>query len=257
MRKFASIFLGVCFTLLGAVELKVGASAVPHAQILEFVKEDLAKEGVELKVIVFSDYVTPNLALNDGSLDANYFQHKPYLEKMIADRGLKLKGEAKIHIEPLGVYSKRCKSLATLKKNAKVAIPNDPTNGARALILLHNKGVIKLKDPNNLSSTTFDIIENPKKIKIIPMDAATLPRVLGDMDAVVINGNYALQTGLSQQDALALEDGRSHYANIIATRIDVGDKSEAINKLIKILKFPKVKEFVDNKYKGEVIMVTP
>ncbi|RDU72175.1 MetQ/NlpA family ABC transporter substrate-binding protein [Helicobacter brantae] len=255
MKKILGVFLGVWVAFLGAVELKVGASAVPHAQILEFIKEDLAQDGVELKVVVFSDYVTPNLALNDGSIDANYFQHKPYLEKMIADRGLKLKEEAKIHIEPLGVYSKRCRSIATLKKNAKVAIPNDPTNGARALILLHNEGVIKLRNPSNLSSTTFDIIENPKKIKIIPMDAATLPRILGDMDAVVINGNYALQAGLSHKSALALEDSRSSYANIIATRVDTGDKQEAINKLIKHLKSQKVKDFMEKRYGGEVIAV--
>lgn len=255
MRKIISVLFGVCVALLSAVELKVGASAVPHAQILEFIKEDLAQDGVELKVVVFSDYVTPNLALNDGSIDANYFQHKPYLEKMIADRGLKLKAEAKIHIEPLGVYSKRFKSIANLKRNAKVAIPNDPTNGARALILLHNEGLIKLKDPSNLSSTTFDIIENPKKIKIIPIDAATLPRILGDMDAAVINGNYALQAGLSSSDALALEDKRSSYANIIATRSDTGDKQEAINKLIKHLKTQKVKDFMQKQYGGEVIAV--
>lgn len=255
MKKIFSLIVGCLVGVLGAVELKVGATAVPHAQILEVVKDDLAKQGVELKIIVFSDYVTPNLALNDGALDANYFQHKPYLEKMINDRGLKLKSVAPIHIEPLGIYSKRFKSVASLKKHARVAIPNDPTNQARALILLHNNGVIKLKDPSNLSATPMDIIDNPKKIKIIQIEAPLLPRMLGDVDAAVINGNYALQGGLSHLDALALEDKRSPYANIIATRIDVGDKQEAIDKLIKALETQEVKDFMEKQYRGEVIPV--
>lgn len=255
MKKILSLIMGCMLGVLGAVELKVGASAVPHAQILEVVKDDLAKQGVELKIIVFSDYVTPNLALNDGAIDANYFQHKPYLEKMISDRDLKLKSVAPIHIEPLGIYSKRFKSVTNLKKHARVAIPNDPTNQARALILLHNNGLIKLKDPSNLSSTPLDIIDNPKKIKIIQIEAPLLPRMLGDVDAAVINGNYALQGGLSHLDALALEDKRSPYANIIATRIDVGDKQEAINKLIKALQTQKVKDFMEKQYRGEVIPV--
>lgn len=255
MKKIFSLIVGCLLGVLGAVELKVGATAVPHAQILEVVKDDLAKQGVELKIIVFSDYVTPNLALNDGALDANYFQHKPYLEKMINDRGLKLKSVAPIHIEPLGIYSKRFKSVASLKKHARVAIPNDPTNQARALILLHNNGVIKLKDPSNLSATPMDIIDNPKKIKIIQIEAPLLPRMLGDVDAAVINGNYALQGGLSHLDALALEDKRSPYANIIATRIDVGDKQEAIDKLIKALETQEVKDFMEKQYRGEVIPV--
>lgn len=255
MKKLICILVSLFVSILGAVELKVGASAVPHAQILEFIKEDLAKDGVELKIVVFSDYVTPNLALNDGSIDANYFQHKPYLEKMINDRGLKLKSVTPIHIEPLGIYSKRFKSLSSLKKNARVAIPNDPTNGSRALILLHHNGVIKLKDPTSLSSTPLDVIDNPKKIKIVPMEAPLLPRMLGDVDAAVINGNYALQSGLSHKDALALEDKRSPYANIIATRIDVGDKQGVIDKLIKHLTTPKVKTFMEQQYRGEVIPV--
>lgn len=255
MKKLLCLVVSCLLGVLGAVELKVGASAVPHAQILENVKEDLAKDGVELKIIVFSDYVTPNLALNDGAIDANYFQHKPYLEKMIKDRGLNLKSVVAIHIEPLGIYSKRFKSLTHLKKNARVAIPNDPTNGARALILLHNEGVIKLKDPSNLSATMFDIIDNPKRVKIIPMEAPLLPRMLGDVDIAVINGNYALQAGLSHKDALALEDKRSPYANIVVTRNDVGDKQEAINKLVKHLTTPKVRAFIEKQYQGEVIPV--
>ena len=250
---FASLLLA---GLLSAIELKIGASPVPHAQILKIVKEDLKKDGVELVIVPFTDYVTPNLALNDGAIDANYFQHRPYLEKMVKDRGLKIQEIAKIHIEPLGIYSKRFKTLENLKDNARVAIPNDPTNASRALILLHNEGVIKLKDPSNLACTTLDIVENPKRVKIIQMEAPLLPRMLGDVDIAVINGNYALQAGLSHKEALALEDKRSAYANIIAIQEQIPlQKAEAIEKLIKALQTQKVANFINKKYQGEVIPV--
>lgn len=250
---FASMVLA---SLLNAIELKVGASPVPHAQILEVVKEDLKQDGVELVIVPFTDYVTPNLALNDGAIDANYFQHLPYMEKMVRDRGLKIKELAKIHIEPLGIYSKRFKTLEGLKDNARVAIPNDPTNASRALILLHNEGIIKLKDPNNLACTTLDIVENPKRIKIVQIEAPLLPRVLGDVDLAVINGNYALQAGLSQKDTLALEDKRSAYANIIAIQENANpQKVEALQKLVKAIQSQKVSTFILKKYQGEVIPV--
>lgn len=248
---FASMLLA---SLLNAIELKIGASPVPHAQILEVVKEDLKNEGVELVIIPFTDYVTPNLALNDGAIDVNYFQHRPYMEKMIKDRGLKIKEVAKIHIEPLGVYSKRFKTLEGLKDNARVAIPNDPTNASRALILLHNEGVIKLKDPSDLSCTTLDIVSNPKRVKIVQMEAPLLPRMLGDVDIAVINGNYALQAGLSQKSTLALEDDRSAYANIIVTQEQISpQKAEALQKLVEALQTQKVATFILKKYQGEVI----
>lgn len=250
---FASMILA---SLLNAIELRVGATPVPHAQILESVKEDLKKEGIDLVIVPFTDYVTPNLALNDGVIDANYFQHRPYMEKMIKDRGLKIKEVARIHLEPLGIYSKRYKTLKVLKDNARVAIPNDPTNASRALILLHNEGVIELKDPSNLSCTTLDIINNPKRVKIIQMEAPLLPRMLGDVDIAVINGNYALQAGLSQKDALALEDKRSAYANIIASQTQIPmPKSQALQSLINAIQTQKTVNFIKKKYQGEVIPV--
>lgn len=242
--------------LLNAIELKVGASPVPHAQILEVVKDELKEKGVGLIIVPFTDYVTPNLALNDGAIDANYFQHLPYMEKMIKDRGLKIKEIAKIHIEPLGIYSKRFKSLEGLKDGARVAIPNDPTNASRALILLHNEGIIKLKDPNNLACTTLDIVDNPKKIKIVQIEAPLLPRMLGDVDLAVINGNYAFQAGLSHKNALALEDERSAYANIIAISENTSpQKMQALQKLIKAIQSYKIATFIYKKYQGEVIPV--
>lgn len=250
---FASMLLA---SLLNAIELKIGASPVPHAQILEVVKDNLKQEGVDLIIVPFTDYVTPNLALNDGAIDANYFQHLPYMEKMVKDRGLKIKEIAKIHIEPLGIYSKRFKTLEGLRDHARVAIPNDPTNVSRALILLHNEGVIKLKDPKNLACTTLDIVENPKRVRIVEIEAPLLPRMLGDVDLAVINGNYALQAGLSHRSALALEDKRSAYANIIATQENTSaQKAEALQKLIKAIQSQEVANFITKKYQGEIIPV--
>ena len=176
--------------------LKVGATPVPHAEILEFIKPDLAEQGIDLQVVSFTDYVLPNISLNDGSLDANFHQHKPFLDSVKADKGLKLEFIAAIHLEPLGVYSTKRKSLDELPQGASIAIPNDPSNGGRALLLLEAKGLIKLKDSSNLTSTELDIVENAKDIKIKPVEAALLPCTLDDVDAAVINGNYALQAGL-------------------------------------------------------------
>lgn len=233
--------------------LKVGASPVPHARILENIKEDLKADGIDLKIIEFTDYVLPNLSLDDGSLDANYFQHQPYLDKMIEDKKLNLVSIAKVHVEPLGLYSKKIKNIADIKTGAQIAIPNDPSNAGRALILLHNNNVIKLKDPNNLYATELDIVENPKKIKIKLLEAALLPRVLPDVDAAVINANYAIQAKLSASDAVLLEDSRSPYANILAVR--KGDENNPkILKLKEKLLSPKTKKFIEETYKGEVVV---
>lgn len=250
--KKICLFLVVSTSIFAGV-LKVGASPVPHAEILNFVKEDLKKEGVELKIVEISDYVTPNLALDGKEIDANYFQHKPYLEKFARERKLNLISAGNIHVEPLGLYSKKVKTLNNLKNGSKIAIPNDPSNGGRALILLHNNNIIKLKDPKNLYSTEFDIIENPKKLKIFPVEAAQLPRILPDVDAAVINGNYAIGGGLDlEKDALILEGKESPYANIIAVRN--GDENrEDIKKLLKVLKTDKVKKYMKEKYKNSVV----
>ena len=257
MKKSFKTLLAAAFILVGATalagELKVGATPVPHAELLNLVKEDLKTEGVDLKVVEFTDYVTPNLALAEGELDANFFQHFPYLEKFSNERGLNLVSAGKIHVEPLGVFSQKIKDIKALPNKATIAIPSDPSNGGRALILLHNSGVIKLNDPTNLYVTEFDIVENPKKLKFKPIEAAQLPRVLPDVDAAVINGNYALEAGFSPvEDSLLLEGAESPYANIIAVKS--GDESkEDIQKLLKALQSKKVSDYIGANYKGGVV----
>lgn len=257
MKKSFKTLLAAAFILVGATalagELKVGATPVPHAELLNLVKEDLKSEGVDLKVVEFTDYVTPNLALAEGELDANFFQHFPYLEKFSNERGLNLVSAGKIHVEPLGVFSQKIKDIKDLPNKATIAIPSDPSNGGRALILLHNNGIIKLNDPTNLYVTEFDIVENPKKLKFKPIEAAQLPRVLPDVEAAVINGNYALEAGFSPvEDSLLLEGAESPYANIIAVKS--GDESkEDIQKLLKALQSKKVSDYIGANYKGGVV----
>lgn len=253
MNKFLGILLLLSSVTAFAGDLKVGASPVPHAEILNLVKEDLKGEGVNLNIVEFTDYVTPNLALDSGDIDANFFQHKPYLDTFSKEKNLKLVSVGKVHVEPLGVYSKKVKSLDELKAGSQIAIPSDPTNGGRALILLHNNGIIKLKDPNNLLATEFDIVENPKKLKFTPIESAQLPRVLPDVAAAVINGNYALEAGLNPgKDALLIEGKESPYANIVAVK-EGNENKEDIVKLMKALQSQKVKEFIEKKYNGGVV----
>lgn len=244
--------------LIGSVvsfgaKLKVGASPVPHGELLQLVKEDLKNENVDLEIVELTDYVTPNLLLDSGELDANFFQHKPYLETFTKEKNLKLESAGNIHIEPLGVYSKRIDKIENLKKGGVVAIPNDPTNGGRALILLHNNGIIKLKNPQDLLATEFDIIENKNNLKFKSLDAAQIPRVLEDADLVVVNGNYAIEAGLNPlKEALIIEGKESPYANLIAVR--KGDVNrEDIQKLVKALQSEKVKSFIEKTYKGGVV----
>ncbi|PAF54445.1 methionine ABC transporter substrate-binding protein [Helicobacter sp. 13S00482-2] len=256
MKKI-KLFIGflallTSFQLAFAEVLKVGATPVPHAQILNFIVPMLKKEGVDLKIIQFTDYVTPNLALADKSIDADFMQHEPYLKKMNQDRGLNLVAIAKIHVEPLGLYSKKIKSIDELKNGANIAIPNDPSNGGRALILLHNHGIITLKDPNNLYATEFDIIKNPKKIKIRPLEAAMLAKSLNDVDAAVINGNYALQANLKAKDAIFVEGAESPYANVLVVR--KGDENRpSIVKLKEALQSQEVRKFILDTYQGEIV----
>ncbi len=240
-------------TALANTTLKVGATPVPHAEILNVVKDRLAKEGVDLKIVDFTDYVTPNLALADGELEANFFQHKPYLDKFCEEKGLKLVSAGGIHVEPIGVFSEKLKSIEDIPNKAVVAIPNDPSNGGRALILLHNAGIITLNDPTNLYATEFDVVKNPKKLKFKTLEAAQLPRVLKDVDFAVINGNYALEAGLSPvEDALLIEGKESPYANIVAVR-EGEEKKEDIVKLLNALQSPEVVKFINDTYKGGVV----
>lgn len=234
------------------VVLKVGATPNPHARILENIKDDLKAEGIDLQIVEFSDYVLPNIALNDGELDANFHQHQPYLDKLSEDRKLDLKSIAKIHIEPIGFYSKKIQEISALKDGATIAIPNDPSNGGRALILLNDNEIIKLKDASNLFATEMDIAKNPKKLKIKPVDAAMLPKVINDVDGAVINGNYALQAGMSAKEAIFLEDSRSPYANILVVRSKDIENPNLL-KLKNALTSEKTKKFLEENYKGEVV----
>lgn len=234
-------------------QIKMGVTAGPHAEIMEQVKKLLEKDGVQMKVIEFTDYIQPNAALSAGDLDANSYQHQPYLDAQIKDRGYKFVSVASTITFPMGVYSKKIKSLNDLKQGARVGVPNDPTNGGRALLVLQAKGVIKLKADAGLKATPLDIVENPKKIKIVELDAAQLPRSLDDFDAAVINGNYAESAGLSPtKDAIAVEASTGPYANVIAVRIADKDKPW-VAKLVKAYHSPEVKKFVLEKYKGSVI----
>ncbi|BEV14018.1 MetQ/NlpA family ABC transporter substrate-binding protein [Herbaspirillum sp. DW155] len=234
-------------------QIKMGVTAGPHAEIMEQVKKLLEKDGVQMKVIEFTDYIQPNAALAAGDLDANSYQHQPYLDAQIKDRGYKFVSVGSTITFPMGVYSKKIKSLNDLKQGARVGVPNDPTNGGRALLVLQAKGVIKLKADAGLKATPLDIVENPKKIKIVELDAAQLPRSLDDFDAAVINGNYAESAGLSPtKDAIAVEASTGPYANVIAVRIADKDKPW-VAKLVKAYHSPEVKKFVLEKYKGSVI----
>ncbi|NNJ18395.1 ABC transporter substrate-binding protein [Pseudomonas putida CSV86] len=236
-----------------AETLSVAATAVPHAEILEFVKPTLAKEGVDLKVKVFTDYIQPNVQVAEGRLDANFFQHQPYLDEFNKGKGTNLVSVAGVHIEPLGAYSSKYKKLDEIPSGANVVIPNDATNGGRALLLLQKAGLIKLKDASNILSTPKDIAENPKNLKIRELEAATLPRVLTQVDLALINTNYALEAKLNpEKDALVIEGADSPYVNILVARPNDKD-SDAIKKLVGALHSPEVKQFIQEKYKGAVI----
>lgn len=231
--------------------ITVGASPAPHAEILEVVKEDLSKKGYELKIEKFTDYKTPNIALDNKDLDANFFQHVPYLEKEIKEKGYNLDYTVKVHLEPIAFYSKKIKDIKELQDGAKIAVPNDPTNEARALRLLEKAGLIKLKEGELV--TVRDIVENPKNLKISELEGAQIPRSLADVDGAVINTNFAFEAGLtSTKDGLLVEDKDSPYANILAVRKDNKD-SDAIKALSESLTSDKVKEFINEKYKGSIL----
>ncbi|MCQ1531695.1 MetQ/NlpA family ABC transporter substrate-binding protein [Lutispora saccharofermentans] len=233
--------------------LKVGATPIPHAEILEVVKPLLEKKGIKLEVIVFNDYVQPNTALADKELDANFFQHQPYLDNFNKERGLNLVSAAKVHVEPLGLYSKKINSIAELKDGSTIAIPDDATNNARSLLLLQENGIIKLKDGGSISSSENDVVENPKNLKFQAIEAAQLPRILEDVDAAIINTNFAIPANLNPvKDALLIEDGNSPYANTLVIR--GGDEGrEDLKELSNALNSPEVKKFIEEKYEGAII----
>lgn len=238
-------------------KITVAASSAPHAEILEQVKGILADEGYELDIKIMDDYVTPNTATEGGDVDANYFQHQPYLDQFNDENGTHLVTVAKIHYEPFGIYAGTSASL-DFAEGAKIAVPNDATNEARALQLLAAQGLITLRDGAGLTATTKDITENPKNIEIVEMEAALLPSVLTEVDAAVINGNYAISAGLKVSEALATEDAESEAAQTFANILVVKEGNEnqpKITALKNALLSDTVKEFIDGKYDGAVVAI--
>lgn len=237
-------------------KLVVGASPAPHAEILNAAKDVLAAKGYELEIVEFTDYVLPNNALDSGDLDANYFQHKPYLDSFNEQNGTKLVSAGAIHYEPFGIYAGKSASLEEVPDKGTVLVPNDVSNEARALLLLEAQGLITLKEGVGLNATKMDIVENPKNLDIVELEAAQLPRSLSDGDIAVINGNYAIEAGLKVKDALAVEDSESlaatTYGNVIAVR-EGDENSDAIKALIEALTSDEVKAFMEETYEGAVV----
>lgn len=257
MKKMLFLTLILSFFSLSvhAEKLQVAATPVPHAEILEFVKPKLAEQGITLEIKVFTDYVQPNTQVAEGRLDANFFQHQPYLDEFNLSKGTTLISVAGIHVEPFGAYSSKIKSLDDLKQGSQIAIPNDATNGGRALLLLQKTGVLTLKEEAGITATLRDIADNPKELRVRELEAATLPRVLDQVDVALINTNYALEAGLNpMQDALAIEGADSPYVNILVTRED-NKQAEAVQKLVDVLKTDEVRTFINEKYKGAVVPV--
>lgn len=233
--------------------IKVGVTGGPHAQLMDVVKTVAARNGLNIKIVEFSDYVQPNAALAGGDLDANSYQHEPYLQAQVKDRGYKIIKIADTVTFPMGIYSKRVKSLAALPVGAKIAVPNDPTNGGRALLLLQKQSLIKLRADAGLKATPIDIVDNPKKLKIVELDAAQIPRSLGDVDAAAINTNFAMEAGLKpRQDAIAIEDPNGPYVNIIAIR-EADRNKPWVAKLVAAYHSPEVKQYIETKFGGAVV----
>lgn len=253
MKKLFVAFAALAAFSVQAETLSVAATAVPHAEILEFVKPGLAEQGIDLQVSVFTDYVQPNVQVAEKRLDANFFQHQPYLDNFNATRGTELVTVASIHIEPFGAYSAKHTQLDELPRRAEVAIPNDATNGGRALLLLQSAGLITLKPDAGITATPRDIADNPLQLRIREIESATLPRVMNQVDLALINTNYALEAGLSpQDDALVIEGSESPYVNILVTHAESTDKA-ALKALIEALKTDAVREFILEKYEGAVV----
>lgn len=238
-------------------KITVGASPSPHADILKVAAKELKKDGYTLDIKEYSDYVQPNTALDSGDLDANYFQHKPYMDQFNKEKGTKLVSAASIHYEPFGIFPGKTKKLEDIKNGATVAVPNDTTNEARALLLLEAQGLIEIKDGAGITATKKDIVKNPKNLEIKEIEAAQIPRSLKDVDIAVINGNYALEADLEvNKDALAVEDAKSvgakTYFNIVAVQ-EGNEKSAKTKALIKAIKSDAVKEYIEKTYNGSVV----
>ena len=253
-RLFASAALAASLATAHAAEVvRLGVTAGPHAQIAEVAKKVAAREGIDLHIVEFQDYIRPDAALDAGDLDANSYQHLPFLESQIQARGYRISAVGYTVAFPMGFYSKRVKSLAELPRGAKVGIPNDPSNSGRALQLLQKAGVLKLKATAGIGATAADIVDNPKGLQIVQLEAAQLARSLDDLDASAINTNYAMQAGLvPTRDAIAIEDAHGPWANLLAVRS--ADKDKAwVAKLVKAFQSPEVKSFVTDKFSGSMV----
>ncbi len=235
------------------VKLKVAASPTPHAEILAQCVEPLKEQGIELVVTEYSDYVFPNTAVEDGDEDANYFQHVPYLDDFNAQRGTHLVSVAGVHIEPMGLYAGTSASLDAVPDGGKAAVPNDPTNEGRALLLLEAQGLIKLKDSTNLLSTPKDIVENPKNLEFVELEASQVPAALDEVDIAAINSNFALGAGLNPvEDALVIEAADSPYVNILVVK-EGNENNEAVQALVKALQSDAVKDYINATFGGAVV----
>jgi D-methionine transport system substrate-binding protein len=254
---FVAAMIGGCGTTDSAKKadtvIKVGVTAGPHAEILEQVKKVAEKQGLTIQVVEFNDYIQPNAALDQGEIDVNAYQHQPFLDNHVKDRGYKLVSVAKTVILPMGIYSSKLKNLADLKDGAVVAVPNDPTNGGRALLLLDKTGLIKLKPGVGILATALDIVENPKHLKIKELEAAQIPRSMEDVDIAAINTSYALKAGLvPTRDGLAVEDSSSPYTNVLAVRQKDKD-NPLFQKLIKAYHSEEIKKFLVEHFKGSIL----
>ncbi|MBO6308068.1 MAG: MetQ/NlpA family ABC transporter substrate-binding protein [Oribacterium sp.] len=242
--------------LAEAVDIKIGATPSPHAEILEQAKDELAAAGINLDIVVYNDYVQPNLATDQGEIQANYFQHQPYLDDFNAENGTHLTSVGAIHYEPFGIYAGKANDLSNIADKAQIAVPNDTTNEARALQLLQANGIITLKDGVGLTATKQDIVENPHNVEILEVEAAQIPRSIESVDFACMNGNYAIDAGFKPSDALVQEDASSEaaqtYANVVVVS-DADADSEWAKKLVEVLQSEKVSEYITNTYEGGVI----
>ena len=238
------------------VDIKIGATPSPHAEILEAAKDDLAAAGVNIEIVTYNDYVQPNLATEQGEIQANYFQHQPYLDDFNAENKTSLVSVGKIHYEPFGIYAGKSSYLANIADGAQIAVPNDTTNEARALLLLQDNGIITLKDGAGLKATKQDIVENPHKVELLEVEAAQIPRSIDSVDFACMNGNYAIEAGFKPSDALVQEDPNSEAAQTYGNIVAVAEKDKDADwakKLVEVLQSKKVADFINEKYEGGVI----
>lgn len=253
MKKLLALVAVVAaFSAQANEKLVVGATPVPHAEILEFVKPELAKEGVDLQIKVFNDFIQPNKQLSEKNIDANYYQYRPFLDEYNQSRGTHLVPVVGVHIEPFGAYSTKIKNISELKDGASVAIPNDPVNAGRALVLLEEAKLITLKEPGNPQATTRDIVANPKHLKIRELEGAMLARSVSQVDLAFVFANYALEAGIDTNSALIVEKGKDLYIEFLVARPD-NINDPGIQKLAKALNSDAVRQFILTRYKGQIV----